>query len=198
MELQPINLALAHHRVGTVLRRRDRLKPPRQTRHPIAVTVPNFQTGRQLIQQRARPLSLQGAPAVLPPRSSRHLPAKLLHQKLHSVANSQQRYSQVKNLPIHLRRLWAVDTGRASTQNNSFGLKRHHLPSRNRMRNDFRKNGRLPDSSGNDLSILRPKIKDQHPLSPARGRKRSRSLQVDYFTDLAKIVKRDRPTCSQF
>ena len=65
------------------------------------------------------------------------------------------------------------------------------------MRNDFRENGGLPNSSGNDLSILRTEIKNEHSLSPARGGKGDCGLQVDYFTDLAKIVKRDRSICSQ-
>ena len=65
------------------------------------------------------------------------------------------------------------------------------------MRNNFRIDGSLPNSSSNDLGVLRAEIKNENSFGAILGGTGTLCLQEHYFTDSAKIVKRDRSICSQ-
>ena len=65
------------------------------------------------------------------------------------------------------------------------------------MRNNFRIDGSLPNSPSNDLGVLRTEIKNQNSFGAILRGTGTFCLQEHYFTDSAKIVKRDRSICSQ-
>ena len=65
------------------------------------------------------------------------------------------------------------------------------------MRDNFRIDGSLPNSPSNDLGVLRAEIKNENSFGAILGGTGTLCLQEHYFTDSAKIVKRDRSICSQ-
>ena len=65
------------------------------------------------------------------------------------------------------------------------------------MRDNFRIDGSLPNSPSNDLGVLRAEIKNENSFGAILGGTGILCLQEHYFTDSAKIVKRDRSICSQ-
>ena len=65
------------------------------------------------------------------------------------------------------------------------------------MRDNFRIDGSLSNSPSNDLGVLRAETKNQNSFGAILGGTGTLCLQEHYFTDSAKIVKRDRPICSQ-
>ena len=169
VKLQPINIVLANHGVGTVLRRRHRSKAFGQTRDPVPVAVPDFQLGRQSGQKGTAPRTTKRSTPILAPSSPRHLTSKLFHQKLHSVTDAQDGNSEMKDGPIHLGSVLAVDAGGPPAENDSLGAESQNLPCGHGVRDDFGIHLCLADPPGNDLGILGPEIEDQDSFCAING-----------------------------
>ena len=80
--------AVADRGVGRVFRSRQGRKTGRQLRHPIAVTHPDRKGIGQALKQRRGGLLMQDGGTVLPLVPRGHLPAQLMRQSLHPVADA--------------------------------------------------------------------------------------------------------------
>ena len=93
----------------------------------------------------------------------------MVRHQLHSVANSQNRNPQGKNLRIRMRRALVVNAGRSARENNAFRAERGGFLRRNVKLDDLRINLALANPARDDLRVLRTEIEDQDLRMRGRG-----------------------------
>ena len=112
-------------------------------------------------------------------------PAQRLRHSLETVADPENRHTEVEQRRIKLRSTFGVDTGRSTGQHQRQRLTRLDLLDRGGVRDDLGKNPRFSDPARDQLRILRTEVDHQY-------RSRRCRFEITRFAHAASLVVAER------
>src|SRR5277367_3543738 len=97
-------------------------------------------------------------PPVFASCARRNLAAEPLAEKLHAVADAEDRNAGIENAFVGLRRALGVDAGRSAGKNEARGTKAFQDGGGRVIPDNFRVDVQLPHAPRDDLGVLRTEI----------------------------------------
>ena len=138
----------------------------RQGLNPVAVAHPDLHGPGKTVEQSGGPRPFQLGFSILP-AGGVDLAAEPAGQKLHPVADPQQRDIAGIDLRIGIRRSFLEHGPGAAGKNDSAGLTPRDLLKRGVIGKHLREDVSLSNPAGNQLRILRPEVENNDDFSPA-------------------------------
>src|SRR5574337_931635 len=101
------------------------------------------------------------SPAILPGSGSCRHGAVKVTENPHPIADPQDRYAMFDYLAPAEGRIWLVDTGWTTRENDPFGIKNLHVVRWQVERVDFAVDAQFADAAGDQLRVLRTEIENE-------------------------------------
>ena len=130
--------------------------------HFVAVRHPDLRGSGNAFKQRAFRNGFDFRLAVFTGFAARHIAAERKHGQLHSVADAENRQTQVENLRITFRRAVLIDTGGTAAENDARRGFFADFFRRCPERNDPAVHVAFPNPARNQLTVLRAEVKNQN------------------------------------
>jgi hypothetical protein len=164
MELQTVDFALdvADDGVGRILRLTQRTKTFGQFSDVVPVTVPHIELGGKTTEKVGATVHPELPRAVFTLRRTLHRSSKIAGDKLQSVADTQNRKSQVIDAPVQLWRIGRINAGRSPGKNDAI---RCDIAKRGSIRPERKNLGihaAFAYAPGDHLRVLRAEIEDDN------------------------------------
>jgi hypothetical protein len=141
---------------------RQRDKIGRQVEHLVAVAHPDGGLGPESAHQRIVGRDRQFCPAELSGGRRFDLTAEDLCSQLHPVADAQDRDAEIEDRGVAPRRTSLVHAARTAGQNDALEVAFFQFRRCDVRPDQLAEHTRLADATGNQLGVLRPKIKDRN------------------------------------
>ena len=163
VELQPVDVALgvADDGVGGVFGFSERAEAGGELGDFVAVAVPDFQLGGELVEEGALWVALELAGAVFAGGGTLDLATETVGDELHAIANAENRDAEVVDFFVHLRSLRRINAGRAARENDAGRAEFFDLRGFGAEGEDFGVDATLANAAGNDLGVLGTEIENE-------------------------------------
>src|ERR1700761_4544064 len=102
------------------------------------------------------------ATPILAPSAGRDVAAEPLAEKLHAVADAEDRDAGLEHALVGLRRALGVNAGRSAGENNAGGAQAFQDAGRGVVTDDFRVDIQLAHAPGDDLRVLGTEIENEN------------------------------------
>jgi hypothetical protein len=144
-----------------IFRYGDGQKTCRQFRQLITVRVPHLETRRQPFEQHRR-IVLNGEQpfAVFALLAAFNFPAQKVREHLQAVADAEHRHAQIEDGLVRERRVFCVNAGRPTRQNQSRWLERGNFLRGCVVAKDGGIHITLANAARDDLCVLRAEVED--------------------------------------
>jgi len=157
-----LSCLISNGRKGGIFARPDHFKP---LRNPLS-TIPMAHPNRAPIGNAPKKTRIfsdgQFCLAIFLMIGCDHLSAKMLRDQLHPVADSENRQTQIPDSLIRTIGILSIDRRRATRENDPFGAACLNIFERFAIRDNLGVDAALAELPGNELRVLRAKIKDKN------------------------------------